>query len=77
MYEKLKAKIKEKGLNVYTLSSKAQMYPPHVYAAFEGKGVFYPAWKKRIAAVLDTDESIFDDTPPAVQEEGEENDTND
>ena len=73
MYEKLRQKMNEKGITAYRLARLSGIRNQHLYACFKGKCPLYPAWKKRIAAALDTDESIFEDTTPAERTEGEDN----
>lgn len=44
--------IEEKGITRNQLAMKAGISPSDLYTAIAGKKEFFPAWRKRVAAVL-------------------------
>lgn len=66
MYEELKKEMERKKMCAMKLAGKAGISPSDLYQALKGKKPFFPAWRKRIAEVLQVPESdIFPESEEA------------
>lgn len=62
MYPKLNQEMEKKHIKAFSLAKKADINPSDLYSALNGNRPMFPAWRKRIAKALDTDErDLFED----------------
>lgn len=57
LHRTLKEEMKKRGLSANKLSLKAMISPANFSQAINGKLPMYPAWRKRIAEILNMPES--------------------
>ena len=54
---KLERVLKERGISKNQIAMQARISPADFYQAVNGKKPFFPAWRARVAEVLDIPES--------------------
>lgn len=56
-FEKLREAISDRNTSIRQVAHKANIATPDLYQAINGNRPFYPGWRRRVAEVLQMDES--------------------
>lgn len=65
---KLEIILKEKGISKNQIAMQARINPADFYQAINGKKPFFPAWRARVAEVLNIQESeLFPENESEVE----------